>query len=224
MLDSETANTVLLRLFHRRFVVDIGVLFRALGTRSRMSVYRRLSALSYQTSFTHGGGYYTLTDIPHFDNLGLWFFRGIGFSQAKTLKATVIELIERSLAGLSYREIRQITRVRVENVLVALVREGVVKRWGSDRSSLYVSRDPEIAARQLDQRARSVSAATESVSDSLLIEVLLEIIRTGEIIVDAEGISVQLTARGVFVSEEQVATICTEHGLAPGKKTEAAHR
>ena len=52
---------------------------RALGTTSTMTVFRKLKALGYRTSYSHRGKYYTLGEIPRFDEQGLWSHRGVGF-------------------------------------------------------------------------------------------------------------------------------------------------
>jgi len=62
VLDSEEAREALRRLFQRRVVADLAVLFRTLHTGSRMSVFRRLRELAYLTSFTDGGCVYAPRD------------------------------------------------------------------------------------------------------------------------------------------------------------------
>ena len=41
------------------------------GTTSTMTVLRRLRQSGYRTSYSHRGKYYTLTELPQFDNEGL---------------------------------------------------------------------------------------------------------------------------------------------------------
>ena len=89
MLDPDASRLALERLFAHRPVADLVQLGRALGTRSRMSMFRRLSSLGYLSSYTHTGRFYTLVSIPAFDADGLWRYEGIGFSRDGTLKATV---------------------------------------------------------------------------------------------------------------------------------------
>jgi len=54
-------------------VMNINVLSKILQTKSRMSIFRRLKEIGYFSSFSHAGKYYTLTNIPQFDENGLWF-------------------------------------------------------------------------------------------------------------------------------------------------------
>ena len=57
-----------------RRVVEMRDLFEAVGSTSRMTVFRRLSGVEYLCSYTHAGRYYTLFDIARFDSDGIWFF------------------------------------------------------------------------------------------------------------------------------------------------------
>jgi hypothetical protein len=98
-MSSAEAVTALQKCIRRRRVVDLEELFCALGTRSRMTVFRRLKMAGYRSSFTHAGRFYTLFDIPVFDELGLWFHRDAGFSLAGNLKESVAWHIEESPNG-----------------------------------------------------------------------------------------------------------------------------
>ena len=46
-----------------------------LGTHTDLTVFRKLASLSYQTSYSHRGAYYTLKSIPRYNALGLWCCR-----------------------------------------------------------------------------------------------------------------------------------------------------
>ena len=79
----------LITLLRRCKALDMHRLQGASGGRSRRSLFRDLARVGYLSSYTHAGRYYTLKEIPVFDEHGLWFYQGIGFSHAGTLKATV---------------------------------------------------------------------------------------------------------------------------------------
>ena len=93
---SEQARDRLLKLLRRRRVVALRDLFEALGTRSRMTVFRRLREVGYRTSFTHRGQYYRLAELPEFDECGLWFHGDVGFSRSGTLKETIAVQVEQA--------------------------------------------------------------------------------------------------------------------------------
>ena len=86
MLPKDAAAEALRRRFRRRAVLQLSELLRTLRTRSRMTAFRRLKEVGYLCSYTHARRYYTLTNIPQFDEHGLWFHQGVGFSRAGTLK------------------------------------------------------------------------------------------------------------------------------------------
>jgi len=113
----EEAERRLKRLLRRKQVMDFPSIIKAAKGRSRRSVFRDLAVLDYLTSFTHAGRYYTLTDIPQFDEHGLWFFQGIGFSRAGTLKRTLVELVGAADAGHTHNELQSLLHVRVHNAL-----------------------------------------------------------------------------------------------------------
>lgn len=218
MLTPDASRTALERLFAQRPIADLTLLGRTLGTDSRMSVFRRLSALGYLSSYTHMGRYYTLTSIPHFDADGLWRWEHVGFSRDGTLKATVNRLIETSDAGRTQRELHAQLGVRVHNQLLDLVESKGLQRESIEEQYVYVSAERERAAGQLERRrAMAGLVATEPLPPSLEVEVLLEIlhgVKRPE--PSAARIATALGARGVRASVAEVFAVLDRHGL---KKT-----
>ncbi len=72
-------------LFERLKAVTMPEMKSALGTPVDQTVFRKLGELSYRTSYSHRGGFYTLESIPRFDEHGLWGCRGAWFSRQGTL-------------------------------------------------------------------------------------------------------------------------------------------
>jgi hypothetical protein len=62
-------------------VATLPELKQALGTDVDTTVFRKLKELSYRSSYSHRGRYYTLAEIPQFDPHGLWSFQAVGFSR-----------------------------------------------------------------------------------------------------------------------------------------------
>lgn len=177
MLSNDEASERLQRLVRRIAVVDLEDLYGALGTRSRMTVFRRLREVGYLSSYTHAGRYYTLVDIPEFDRQGLWFHQDIGFSRAGTLKQTAALQVEQTPEGRTHDELRNLLRVRVHNTLLGLVREGRIHRERVGSAYLYISADPQRAAKQVTER-RELSGLLAEVlrvpTDEEVVEVLVE--------------------------------------------------
>ncbi|MBM4044859.1 MAG: hypothetical protein FJ279_07085, partial [Planctomycetes bacterium] len=141
MSTADDPGRALRRLFRKSLVADLDALFEVLHTRSRMTVFRRLKDVGYLSSFSHTGRYYTLADIPQFDEHGVWHYRGVGFSRAGTLKRTTAELVRISEAGRTHPELEQIVRVRVHNTLLDLVEEKEIGRERLGGLYIYVSRE-----------------------------------------------------------------------------------
>jgi hypothetical protein len=222
MLGKEAASKALEKLFRRRPVVDLESLCRALRTQSRMSVFRRLRAFDYLSSYTHAGRYYTLAEIPRFDDEGLWLYRDIGFSRAGTLKNTVAHLVEIGEAGRTHRELQQLVRVRVHNTLLSLVREERINRQRLETMYLYVSVEAERASHQVAVRRELLASRKEvalPLTSSTIIEVLLEVIQTAQPRVTPTDVAKRLTDREVPVTADQVEQIFDRYSLGPGKKT-----
>ena len=93
---SPDAVTTLLR---KQKVATMVEIMEALGTKARRTVFRKLSELSYRTSYSHRGRYYTLDSIAQFDELGLWSYNDIWFSVCGTLLSTATVMVENAEYG-----------------------------------------------------------------------------------------------------------------------------
>jgi hypothetical protein len=222
MTSRQEATEALRKLVRRRSVFDLEALFGALGTRSRMTVFRRLRQVGYLSSFTHGGRYYTLQDIPKLDEQGLWFHRGIGFSRAGTLKQTVAVQVEQASDGRTHDELQHLLRVRVHNTLLDLLRQGRIGRERLKRVYLYVSADPDRATQQVTARRELAAALKEMLrvaTDEEVVEVLVEALRAAPEIPEPDIVAGRLVARGIRLEPHHVQQVYEEHRLVPGKKT-----
>lgn len=219
---SEDAQGALLRLFQQQKVADLEQLFATLHTRSRMTVFRRLSRIGYHSSYSHAGRFYTLMPLAEFDADGLWQWAGVGFSAAGTLKQTVVVLVEKAQDGRLHRELQARLGLRVQNTLADLVGHGQLGRDRFEGEYLYVSAQAERAALQLRRRREKgagglPAGAPVEVTPSLVLEVLLEVIHGAGLEADVEQVASRLAARGVSASVAQVAEVFRRHGV--GKKT-----
>ncbi|MCP4654903.1 MAG: hypothetical protein GY856_05730 [bacterium] len=212
----------LARLLRRARVLDMKAMQTSIKGRSRRSLFRDLELLGYQTSYTHGGRYYTLADTPDFDEFGLWFYRDIGFSLAGTLKEAVALRVEEAPDGRTHGELRHLLRVRLHNTLLGLVRDGRIGRQDFEGVLLYVSAQPERAADQVQRRReadRVLAEVLRVLTAEQTIEVLLEALRGSAEIPAPALVAKRLAARGVGVERRHVQQVYEAHGLVPGKKT-----
>ena len=226
MLEPTAAKKALAALFRKQPIVDLETLFHTLDTTSRMSVFRKLKKTGYLSSYTHRGSYYTLTDIPDFDEYGLWFHQGVGFSRAGTLKATLVGTVDASEAGHTHRELEALLRIRVQNTLVQLIREQLIGRERIEKLYLYVSAKVKRAATQVAKRRKRMAAAGEELTlpDDTVIDVLLEVVRAGEVVIAPAVAAERLRARGVLVTAAQAEQVYSHHGIAVKKTARSRSR
>lgn len=222
MLPKSESNKALKRLFRRFQVVDLETLSRTLQTRSRMSVFRRLRDIGYFSSYTHTGRYYTLADIAQFDHYGLWMHESIGFSQFGSLKATIVELVNRSPIGHTHMELNNLLRIRAHNTLLSVVRERRISRQRIDMAFLYVSVEPHHASEQVSRRTEQLANRQKAIPDipvTTAIEVLIETLHAGRVRVAPSLVAKRLCARDVPVTRAQVERVFTQYGIETEKKT-----
>jgi len=145
-------SKVLKELFGKQRIATIDQLKEALGTDVDMTVYRKLKELSYHTSYSHRGRYYTLEEIARFDELGLWSFRSVWFSRYGTLLSTAKVLVETSEAGYFATELENLLHVGTKDALRTLVKRKKLGRQQAGSRWLYCSLDGHKRRQQLRTR------------------------------------------------------------------------
>ena len=226
MLGPEQSRQTLTRLFQRQSIADLATLSDALETSSRMSVFRRLSALGYLSSYSHDGRFYTLRDIPPFDQDGLWRYQGVCFSRDGSLKATVERLVEQSDAGRTHSELHVRLQVRVHNTLLDLVEDRRIGRETLRGHYLYVSANPARAQSQFILRQQQSAEPVQPPPESpavVVIEVLLDLVRSAGVRPDAGLVAARLAARGLAVTVDQVEAIFSRYGLKKTANSRSPH-
>ena len=150
-----------------------------------MTVFRALKKVGYFTSYNHNGGFYTLADVPQFDDWGLWAYRDVRFSRAGTLLDTLVGLAGQAPAGLTVDELEARLQTPVANLLSRLVQHGRLQRHVlRGRHVVYLSPAAEHGLqqwqqRQQDRRAAAAQTTTGLPADcpaSLVIDVLRQMI------------------------------------------------
>ncbi len=210
------------RLFQRTPALDMATIRSALGGRSRRSVFRDLAALGYLSSYSHAGRYYTLAEIPRFDEYCLWAYESICFSSLGTLKATVVHLVSSAPAGYLHAELQALLRIRVHNTALGLVRTSRIGRELLAGRYLYVSVDPNRAAEQVSRRREQttrVAMPSPTPSSETVIAVLVEALQAGVMLAAPAVVAARLTARGMAVTADRVRQVYEHCGLDPEKKT-----
>jgi hypothetical protein len=149
MKKSIDASKVLLQYIKRNKIVTMEALKECLGTPSRMTVFRKLKTVDYISSYSHQGKYYSLERIARWDDRGIWCYQAVFFSRHKTLKNTIVQLIEDSDSGYTASELTAILGVKVEDTLLELIRNKALDRQKLDGSYLYFSPVTHLGRKQV---------------------------------------------------------------------------
>lgn len=132
-------------------IATLAQLKEALGTTGTMTVFRKLKALGYRTSYSHRGQYYTLAEIPQFDEQGLWDWHSVWFSRYGNLVETVREFVCEADSGFTAGELESVLHVECKRALLKLYRDQRLARTRIGGVYVYLARDK---SRQRHQKQR----------------------------------------------------------------------
>jgi hypothetical protein len=155
-------SSVLRQHLRRNKIADLPELKRVLGTDTDLTVFRKLKQLDYLASYTHRGRFYTLPEIAHFDDHGLWSHQGVWFSRHGTLLATVEVFVKQSFQGYYAHELADELHAEVQQTLRHLVTEQRLGRIEMEGQFLYTAVD-SIARRKQTFTRRSAQAVPVAV-------------------------------------------------------------
>ena len=206
-------------LFKRKHVVVLDELRDALQTHSRTTIFRVLSSVGYHTSYSHAGRFYALKEIPKFNDLGIWFWRDVGFSMHGTLRSTAIALVEKAPGGQTHEELQERLRLRLHDTLRDLVEAKELTRRLWEDVYVYLNASREAAAAQWAERQTLVRHPVEPkpvlpLAPARVIDILLDVIHHPKD--DAKATARRLTERGVAITAEQIEAVFANYGV---KKT-----
>lgn len=202
------------KLFSKEKVVTIEALKNMLDTDFSKTVFRYLKEIGYLSSYNNAGKFYTLPNIPRYDEYGLWHYEAASFSRFGTLKSTISSMIDGSHEGFTHGELKQLLRCRVQNTLNDLIKNNIVSRESINGLFVYTSADRKKVVDQISQRekkSRIGKSQGVGIELPIIIEILLELLRLS--IWDTKTISRNLHIRKVTVTEPQVKEVLRHYNL-----------
>lgn len=149
--ESYSADSIV-HLLRRQLIATMDEVKNALGTRADITVFRKLRTLDYLSSYSHGGRYYTLEELAHFDDRGLWAYRGVHFSRFGSLLETTEIFVNHADRGFFAYELSAELQVEAKEALLKLVRQKRLTREEVCRLYLYCSADRKRRREQLVTR------------------------------------------------------------------------
>ena len=160
-------------------IATLAQLKEAVGTTGTMTVFRKLKALGYQSSYSHRGKYYTLTENPDFDEQGLWGWHSVWFSSYGNLVETAREFVEEADSGFTASELQRVLHVECKRTLLTLHRQQRLARVRIGGVYVYLANHPGRRRPQILQRQEHAAAAevmapgVEALSDELRAAIIL---------------------------------------------------
>ena len=161
-------------------IATLNQLKQILKTRSTMTVFRKLKALEYLSSYSHRGKYYTLNEIADFDASGLWSYQAVWFSKYGNLIETAKEFIDKSTAGFTANELESVLHVQVKHPLLKLFQNRRVHRKKISGQYVYFNAEPKKQKSQTTVRQQStleldldLSYDIQSLADELKAAIVL---------------------------------------------------
>lgn len=216
MAEKPSYPTLIRQLLQSKTVLTLKQIRHELAGRPRSSLFRDLQKVEILTSYSHAGQYHALQSTVTFNRDGLWFYDHIAFSRCGTLKNTLAETISSSPAGMTHKELKTLLRIQVQNPLTHLIKTKTLQRRSSPgQTFVYLSNEDSQAQDQwqkrqmLDEQATGITLPSESV----VIEILLEIIRGDERIVNESAVGSRLKKRGIAVSQKQLVYVLTYYDI-----------
>lgn len=209
-------DSVVLDTFKKRKVMVIDEITEILGC-SVPTVRRRLKQWHTYTSHNYNGRYYTLPDIPRFDENGLWKYREILFCKHGNLRQALIHLIIHSPAGLTTREAEGILQVSMGSFMPCFRNIPQVRREKPAGQFVYFSFDEQTFIQQKEKRLKDIERVRliRPPTDAEAVIILVERIKYPHLSV--EQLSMRLNKRGLKIRPEVIRNLFEHHGIL--KKT-----
>lgn len=166
-------SNLLLKYMNEQKIVTMEELKDLLKTQARMTVFRKLKKLDYISSCSHKGKYYSLNEIAEYNEYGVWRHHSVLFSKYKTVKKTVEFLTNNSSKGYAASELYSILKIKVEDVLLELVKSKRVIRKKMSGKYVYYSKASNLSRKQeLTRKDRLQPLDTEKMSPDVLMNEL----------------------------------------------------
>ena len=207
------SSKAVLKPFYRHRVLSKEQHLKLCGC-SAMTAWRVLHDHGYLSSYNFNAKYYTLAEIPEFDEYGLWVYRKIRFSRHGSLPRTLRQLVLESSSGMTGEELERLLKVNPRPRLTRLVHNGEVRREKLKGKFAYFSTDAVRYRNQLaqrrDQQAETLVRMSLPDSDRVIAVLVERIQRPG---MDARQLARRLGRKGLKISTKEIEAIFVHYEL-----------
>jgi hypothetical protein len=199
-----------LEQFQQQKIITIDQLVELL-TCSVITARRRLKKWKTYTSINQNGRYYTLPQIPVFDDNGLWKYRTVLFSKHGNLTQTIVAMIGASPKGLSAIQIADILDLPPNSSFISRIKNVLgIKREKHQGRFVYFSDQPEVYNRQQD-RWFEKQDRVDFPTDAQAIIILVHLIKHPGISIDQ--LAKQVSKKDKSINSDSVRRFLKFHSL-----------
>lgn len=193
-------------------IITIEQLNQILGCSVR-TIQRYLNKWKMVTSYNQNGRYYTLPEIPKFNEYGLWQYKNVYFSKYGNLKTTTLQIINQAHQGLSAAELSEILKLPAQTFLSHFKKEHKLRREKYNGIYIYFSIDKEYIKKQMENRNKQlqVDAKTHLPNDTDSIIILVELIKFPKD--NFADLTNRVRRKGLKISIQQVRNLLIYHKL-----------
>ena len=180
---SEPVSTIKLKLLRKKvFTFDQLISMLKCSVRSGRNKLKEWQAYS---SYNKNGSYYTLPTVPHFDKNGLWQHKDAYFSQNRSIKNTIVFIVNRSSSGLSGSQIGDILKLSPRSFLHHFRSTPGIQREKHGGVYIYFSDKHDVYKRQLRNRLNSIKSTVKPMSDIDVVLLLVSFIKHNNISINS---------------------------------------
>ena len=215
MIDPDVEHGALAMFRRKRImtVIELAILLSC----SIPTVRKRLRSWATFTSYNRNGSYYTLPEVPSFDELGLWKHKGVFFSRHGNFTRTVQYLVMQSDMGLDAGEIGRLVGLPARSFMSQLRVMPEVVREKQEGRFVYFSAQPQRAGRQKQLREEAVSRRLSEIpADAEAIAILVDRMKHPDS--SYQQTAQRLRRRGTAVGVPAIGALLAYHGVK--KKTQ----
>lgn len=204
-------------IFRSRKVLSINDLSEIVK-KSNRTIYRYLEQWKTYTSYNFNGSYYTLPDIPIFDENGLWVYNDVRFSRHGNLKSTIQHLVDNSSTGMTLNQLQDILGCSFYSVLPKMVTNKLIFREKHSGVYMYFSINQELRKVQLEKLTKRRFELTPAISCETAIKILVFRIQYPNL--DFNKFVSKLRKQGIQPDASQIQAFFEFHGIE--KKTKVS--
>ena len=199
-------SELILRLFKKKTVVTFNEVKQKVGC-SRTTFVKLINKEGYYSSCNENGKYYILAKSCNFNEFGLFMYNKIMFSKFKTLKLSILNMVEKSKAGVTSAEIIDIFGTNSKALLSALHTSKKICRQKINGTFIYISNDEKTNLlqqrnRQLEEEAKIIEIQQDELPPNEVIIAILTVLATSNKSLTAKQVMNKLKNKIANVSED----------------------